>query len=87
MAEELRNEESLTQEIHQHAAKIYELRMLRLDEYAKAKGWEARGMDVLYLLLAEKYHWTPSQIRSLTSDEVDLFIDFLISSAKKKGVI
>jgi len=78
-----KNEDALTQEIHQRTASLYELRMLRLDEYAKAKKWEARGMDVLYLLLAEKYHWTPAQVRSLAEDELDLFIDFLVSGAKK----
>lgn len=83
MGEKLKSAESLTQEIHRRTADLYELQMLRLDEYAKTKKWDATGMEVLYLLLAEKYHWTPAQVRSLTEGEIGLFIDFLISDTKK----
>lgn len=83
MGKKLQTEDELTEAIHHQTKSVYELQMLRLDEYAKAKKWDASGMEVLYLLLAEKYHWTPAQVRSLTNDELALFIDFLTSGAKK----
>ena len=44
----------------------------------KKRGWEdASGIEALYLIFAEKYGWTPSQVRHLTTDELHLFFQTL----------
>ena len=81
-----KTEQELTAMIYERENTLYSSRMQLLDIYAKERGWTANGMDVLYLLLAEKYHWTPSQVRSLTQEEQGLFVEVLTSPAKQKGV-
>jgi hypothetical protein len=62
-------------EIHKNTARIQMLFWQQLDIYAEKRGWNLTGMDVLYKLFAEKYHWTPAQVRSLTQNEVDALLE------------
>jgi hypothetical protein len=48
--------------------------------YAQKKGWDVTGWEALYLLFADKWGWTPSQVRSLTLDEISMFLDYFESS-------
>jgi hypothetical protein len=53
----------------------YRILLESLDLISKKKGWSLEGMDVLYKLFADKYHWLPSHVRSLTIDEIRVLLD------------
>ncbi|XXJ19881.1 hypothetical protein ACR42D_10120 [Desulfovibrio caledoniensis] len=35
------------------------------------------GLEALYYLFAEKHHWTPEQVRNLSTDELSVLIKAL----------
>ena len=36
--------------------------------------WDVRGNGLLYKYFAEKYHWTPEQVRKLTDEEISALV-------------
>lgn len=70
----------LSRRANEAAAEVFKIRLEQLDFAAERLGFGAtRGMNVAYLLLAERFNWTPSQVRSLTSEELDLFLDYVLA--------
>jgi hypothetical protein len=46
------------------------------DFLAKREGYvEHKGLDALLYYLIQKYHWLPSQVRSLNQDDLHLLFD------------
>lgn len=78
-----KSKKKLLSEINESEASIRRSMMDKADIYATEQGWDINGMDVLYRLLAEKYRWTPSQVRSLTLEELAVFIDPLLDKLAK----
>lgn len=80
MGDKIVNNNPLT-ELYQHEERIKEQEKRRMallinaTGAAKKKQYNAEDMDALYVLFAEKFHWTPSQVRALTLDEQILFFD------------
>lgn len=72
---EIRNSEEATRIIREKENELRLLHMARLDLIARKRGWKLEGQDVLYKLFAEKYHWTPSQVRALTYEETDALLE------------
>ena len=54
------------------------IKLEKLDEYAEEHEWNIKGMDVLYRLCAEKFHWLPSEVRSLTDGELVAVLGHLV---------
>jgi hypothetical protein len=65
---------ALRDERNKEEGRLKELTLKQLDLYAETRGWDLTGEEVLYKLFAEKYHWTPAQVRSLTRHEVDALL-------------
>lgn len=59
---------------HQYSGDMYALTLSQLDRISRKRGWKSDGMIVAYLLFAEKFGWTPNQVRSLTPEELDHFL-------------
>lgn len=51
---------------------------------AEKAGYDAQGWDAFYVLFAEKFGWTPSQVRSLSEDELGLMLDAFFSASRAK---
>lgn len=46
------------------------------DEIAKKHGYKKlHGMDAIYRYLIDKYHWLPNQVRSLSTEDLQLLLD------------
>ena len=57
-------------------ARIRFLYLKRADELAKKHGYkELSGMDALCRYFADKYHWTPDQTRSLSTDDLIILLE------------
>lgn len=44
-------------------------------EIARGKGFNAVGWNALYVLFADRFGWTPTQVRSMTLEETSLMFD------------
>ncbi|WP_415518829.1 MAG: hypothetical protein ACEB74_13890 [Desulfovibrio aminophilus] len=69
-----------TKDLLNAEAHLYTANLALAQEYARKKGWDADSWNALYLLFAEKWGWTPSQVRGLTQEEISLFLDYLTPS-------
>jgi|GEM_PF-3816382 len=49
--------------------------MERIDAIAKQRDWKLHGQPALYMYFAEKYHWLPSQVRSLSTEEIAALLE------------
>jgi hypothetical protein len=46
------------------------------DELANRNGYKDHdGMDAIYFYLVEKYHWPPSQVRSMSHDDLRFLLE------------
>ena len=46
------------------------------DKIAKDKGYsQLSGLDAVYRHLIDKYHWLPSEVRSLSVDDLSMLLD------------
>ncbi len=44
-------------------------------EIAGKRGWDCTdGLEALYLIFADKHHWTPEQVRHLSTEEIHIFL-------------
>lgn len=59
-------------------AKLYEALMDSATLIAKKRNYDAEDMDAVYVLFAEKLHWTPAQVREMTLEELVLIFNNII---------
>lgn len=59
---------------HQESSKQRELARAG-DVLARKKGYALGGLEGIYKYLIEKHHWTPSQLREMTVDDLHLCMD------------
>lgn len=44
-------------------------------EIAGKRGWDCTdGLEALYLIFADKHHWTPEQVRHLSTEEIHILL-------------
>ncbi len=60
---------------HDEDSRFYHALMALATETAKQEGFNAVGWNALYVLFADKFGWTPAQVRSMNLDEVSLMLD------------
>lgn len=56
----------------------YKNLMVQATALAEKRLFNARDMDAVYLLFAQKLHWTPAEVRSMTFDELVLIFDNIV---------
>ena len=76
MARKPRTVAEAEQRLFDEEAKLKGAFARRGDEIAKAKGYSSlSGLDAVYRYLIDKYHWLPSEVRSLSVDDLCLLLD------------
>ena len=53
---------------------LYKAVMGRADQLAKKRKIDLEGWEALYRIFADDHHWLPSQVRSLTLQEIDALL-------------
>lgn len=69
----------LNEQAREAQAERYKNFMKQVTLIATNRGYEAEDMDAVYVLFADKLHWTPAQVRGMTFDELVLIFDNIIS--------
>lgn len=67
--------EQLIKQHHDEESRFYRAIMALATETAKQEGFNAVGWNALYVLFADKFGWTPAQVRSMTLEEISLMLD------------
>lgn len=67
--------DSLLNDYHVESNNFYKALLAQATDIAQKRGYKASGMNAFYVLFAEKFAWTPAQVRSLTLDELSLMLD------------
>jgi len=49
--------------------------MERINAIARQRNWKLHGQQALYKYFAEKYHWLPSQVRTLSTEEIAALLE------------
>lgn len=70
--------ERLNEQCREKHAEMYKNFMRQATIIATKKGYDVEDMDAIYVLFAEKLHWTPAQVRSMTLEELILIFDNII---------
>lgn len=60
---------------HDEESRFYRALMALATETARHKGFTATGWNALYVLFADRFGWTPAQVRSLNLEELSLMLD------------
>lgn len=68
----------LNEQVREAQAERYKNFMRQATLIASKKGYDAEDMDAIYVLFADKLHWTPAQVREMTFDELVLIFDNII---------
>lgn len=74
--------EELNEQWHDADKQFYGELMKTATLEARLRGWDANGWAALYLLFAERFHWTPAQTRSLSLEEISSFLDVFFSKKR-----
>lgn len=72
----------LDEQWHDADKQFYGVLMQRATCEARLRGWDVNGWAALYLLFAERFHWTPAQTRSLSLEEISSFLDVFFSKKR-----
>lgn len=66
--------EDVDREIIENEKRFYGALLQNASVIAEKKGFGAEDWNAFYVLFADRFGWTPSEVRSLTLEELSLFL-------------
>lgn len=70
----MKKEDVLDRELVESEKRFYGLLLENASAIAEKKGFSAKDWNAFYVLFADRFGWTPSEVRSLTMSELSLFL-------------